>query len=150
MPSCESHCIEQTTPAVLPHAGQTEQPKDVYYLKPTPYSSQSHQNFIQTNHTSVAIRPQHYSGTATAICLPVCMPSCQAHCTENQGQSSRGGEYATQELIGPTQTDFLPYEISISLPKSIQQLPDCMNLCQETCMQQCIGQSIILLLFIYF
>ncbi|VDK76496.1 unnamed protein product [Litomosoides sigmodontis] len=137
MPSCESQCIERTTtPAVLP---QTEQPNDVYYLKPTSYvSSQSHQNFVQVNQTSFALRPQHYSGTAATICIPVCMPSCQARCTENQGQSGRGREYAT---IGPTQADLLPYEISISLPQSIQQLPDCMNLCLETCMQQCVGQN---------
>uniref|UniRef100_A0A0R3RLW5 Uncharacterized protein n=1 Tax=Elaeophora elaphi TaxID=1147741 RepID=A0A0R3RLW5_9BILA len=146
MPSCESQCIERTTPIIPPYAGQTEQPSDIYYTKPTPYSpSSSYQNFIQPNQTSIVIRPQHYSGAAT-ICIPICMPSCQTQCTENHGQSGIGGEYTngggfTQESIAPTQTDLLPHEISINLPLSIQQSPDCMNLCQETCMQQCVGQN---------
>ncbi|CAG9535419.1 unnamed protein product [Cercopithifilaria johnstoni] len=140
MPSCESQCIERTTPAVPSYAGQTEQPNDIYYPKPTPYSS-----FTQPNQTPIVIRPQHYSGVGGTICIPICMPSCQTHCTENQGQNGGGEEYisssTTHELIGPTQTDLQPREISISLPQSIQQSPDCMNLCQEMCMQQCVGQN---------
>lgn len=152
MPSCESQCIERTTPAILSYSGQTEQQSSIYYPKPTPYPPSSYQNFVQTNQTSIVIRPHHISGTGT-ICIPICMPTCQTQCTENQGQSSTGREYTndgtTEEPTVPAQTDLIPHEISISLPQSIQQSPDCMNLCQETCMQQCVGQSITPLSFIY-
>ncbi|VBB31882.1 unnamed protein product, partial [Acanthocheilonema viteae] len=155
MPSCESQCIQRTTSAIPPYAERTEQPNAIYYSKQTSYSPSSHQNFIQTNQKSIIVRPQYYSGTAT-ICIPICMPSCEKHCTENQGESGAGEEYTngggggggggggsggTEEPVDPAQTDLLPHEISINLPQSIQQSPDCMNLCHETCLQQCIGQN---------
>ncbi|VDN85664.1 unnamed protein product, partial [Brugia pahangi] len=144
MPSCEKQCIERTISAIPSHPERSEQPNGIYYPKPTPDSSVSYQNFIPANQTSIIIRPLPNSGTAT-ICLPICTGPCPTECTESQKQSGAGDEYTnggtTQEPITPTQTDLLPREISISLPQSIQQSPDCMNLCHETCMQQCIEQN---------
>ncbi|EJW78908.1 hypothetical protein WUBG_10182, partial [Wuchereria bancrofti] len=144
MPSCERQCIERTISTIPSHPERTEQPNGVYYPKPTPDSSESYQNFIPANQTSIVIRPVANSGTTT-ICLPICAAPCPTKCTEGQRQSGTEDEYtnggATQEPMTPTQTDLVPREISISLPQSIQQSPDCMNLCQETCMQQCVEQN---------
>ncbi|VDO43444.1 unnamed protein product, partial [Onchocerca flexuosa] len=134
MPSCENQCSERTTPAIPPpYPTQTEQP---YPSKSIPYQSSS-------NQTSVVIRPDA-SGTVATLCLPVCMPACQSQCTENSGQRIGGSNInggTTPEPIIPTQSDLLLHEISINLPQSIQQSPDCMHLCQETCTQQCIEQN---------
>ncbi|VDK89226.1 unnamed protein product [Onchocerca ochengi] len=135
MPSCESQCIERTTPAIPPppYPAQTEQP---YPSKLIPYQSSS-------NQTSIVVRP-NASGTVATICLPVCMPACQSQCTENSGQRIGGSDLnggTTPESGVPTQSDLQIHEISINLPQSIQQSPNCIHLCQETCMQQCVEQN---------
>uniref|UniRef100_A0A915PXR6 Uncharacterized protein n=1 Tax=Setaria digitata TaxID=48799 RepID=A0A915PXR6_9BILA len=161
MPSCESQCVERTTPAISSYSGQSEQSgtrnsNNIYYPMPTSSSSSSssssspsssYQNSVQNNQTSNVIRPQH--GGTTTICLPFCMPPCPTQCTENSGQigTSIGtgtGEAiyggANQETV-PNQTDLSLHEISINLPQSIQQSPNCLRLCEETCMQQCVAQN---------
>lgn len=153
MPSCENQCIERTTAA--PYTGYSGLSGTHYTNVPsssgfqtltTPYSS-SYQSSIPPTQAPIIIRPQQ----GATICIPICMPSCQAQCTESQQQSGPGTEsyqstYGTQGPMS-TQTESPPHEISISLPQSIQQSPNCLSLCHETCMQQCTGQGSTILKF---
>ncbi|VDN02944.1 unnamed protein product, partial [Thelazia callipaeda] len=147
MPSCENRCIERTT-AVPSLSEQTDQP-DIYTtanphqnINNTPDIPPSYPISDKSTHqSSIIIRPQH----GATICVPICMPSCHAQCTETFEQGEKATEIisSTEEVLTTTtaEPELPPYEISITLPQSIQQSPECFNLCQETCMQQCIGQN---------
>lgn len=138
-PSCSQPCIEQAPP--VPVIEQTTPVPVVQQPEPVPVVPEPEPVPVVQQPIPVPVvqQPVPIYRPQTTICVSVCMPACDNECI------FRASPYYQQpnpiQFYEPAANQAPIREVNIDLPASIQQSPNCLNLCQEKCVQQCMQQT---------